>query len=117
MSPEKSVRLAKKSPGTQQMVKAEYLDLRQDEILSLPFTSPSPHLSSGSGVEKSKWGEERGHLQLNKIEGWHEAKMKEEKTKREGCGEEDRSKERIIWGCLGGERKVLKGKKQTIWDE
>lgn len=73
----------KKCPGTQQMAKAESLDLCQDKIpLLLPHQAPICPL--GLGWQKQKWEEGQGHFQLNKTEGWNEVKMKEEKTKREG---------------------------------
>lgn len=67
---------------------------------SPPFypTKPPSVLWVWGGKEQN--GEEgKGHLQLNKTAGWKEEKMKAEKTKREGRGEEEMSKERIIWGC------------------
>lgn len=56
MSPEKCVRPAKKSPGTQQMVKAESLDLRQDKILSPLLPHQAPICPLGLGWQRAKRG-------------------------------------------------------------
>lgn len=74
--------LHKKSLGTQQMVKAESLDLRQGKIFSPHFypTKPPSVLWVWGGKEQ-KGEEGKGHVQLNKTEGWNEAKIKKKEDK------------------------------------
>lgn len=90
MSPEKRVQPAKRAQGHSRWSR-QSLSIRggiKSSPLLLPHQAPICPLGLVRQGAKQGGGE-RGHFQLNTTEGWNEAKVKEEKTKRDGWGEKD----------------------------